>query len=245
MKKAILFLLMFTLFGCDQSPKVSDEEVAAVKEADSRTGMVLETIDVDSYTYIRLEQQGQEVWLASSPITVSKGDLVKFSGEIMMKDFHSKTLDRTFPVILFVGEVQPVGSSTATLTKELATTPDVSDLHNNMAARTIAEAGPVVVEPLEGGKTIAEIITEQEQIEGQEVSLRARVTKFSPNILGKNWITLQDGTGTAPDNKLVVTSSETVANGDEVVVNGLVRLNVDIGAGYNYKVLLEEARFSR
>jgi hypothetical protein len=46
-------------------------------------------------------------------------------------------------------------------------------------------------------------------------------------------------------NKLVVTSSETVAVGDEVIVKGLVKTNVDIGAGYNYKVLLEEAGFSR
>ena len=45
MKKAIFFLLTFVLFGCDQSPKVTNEEIAAVKEADSRTGMVLETID--------------------------------------------------------------------------------------------------------------------------------------------------------------------------------------------------------
>lgn len=244
MRKAILTLLMFTLFGCDQSPEVATEEVAAVKEADSRTGMVLETIDVDSYTYIRLEQQGQEVWLASSPITVSKGELVKFSGEIMMQDFHSKTLNRTFPIILFVGDVQRLDTGSVTLTKELAVAPDVTELHNNMAAKSVAQAGPVAVEPLEGGKTIAEIVAEHEQIEGQEVSLRARVTKFSTNILGKNWITLQDGTGTAPNNKLVVTSSEIVAVGDEVVVKGLVRTNVDIGAGYNYKVLLEEGSFS-
>ena len=96
MKKAILFLLIISLFGCDESSNVAAEKVAAVKETDSRTGMVLETIVVDSYTYIRLDQEGQEVWLASSPITVSKGELVKFSGEIIMKDFYSKTLDRTF-----------------------------------------------------------------------------------------------------------------------------------------------------
>ena len=69
--------------------------------------------------------------------------------------------------------------------------------------------------------------------------------KFSENILGMNWITLQDGTGIAPENKLVVTSSEVAEVGDEVVVKGLVKNNVDIGAGYTYKVLLEDASFSR
>ena len=75
--------------------------------------------------------------------------------------------------------------------------------------------------------------------------MRAKVMKFSENILGKNWITLQDGTGVAPENKLVVTSSEIAAVGDALVVKGLVKSNIDIGAGYTYKVLLEEASFTR
>ena len=101
------------------------------------------------------------------------------------------------------------------------------------------------MQPLEGGKTIAVIYAEHEQIEGQEVSLRAKVIKFSPNILGINWVTLQDGTGTAVESSLVVTTSETLAIGDEVVVTGMVKTNVDIGAGYVYKVMLEGATFSQ
>ena len=171
--------------------------------------------------------------------------IARFSGEVMMKDFQSKTLDRLFPVILFVQSVEPVDPGSPTLSKELASAPDVTDLHNNMATKAATEIGPVVVEPLDGGMTIQEIIAKHGQIEGQEVSLRARVTKFSPNILGKNWVTLQDGTGKTPDDKLVVTSLAVVAVGEEVVVTGKVKNNVDIGAGYVYKVLLEDAGFSQ
>ncbi len=217
MKKGILLLLIITLFGCDQSEKVTAEEVEAVKEVDSRTGMVLETIEVDSYTYIRLEQEGREVWLASTPVAIPKGEIIRYSGEIVMKDFHSKNLNRTFPLILFVGAVQPVGADSETLSESLSSPTDVTKLHSNMATASAIDTGPVVVERLEGGKTIAEIFAEHEQIEGQEVSLRAKVIKFSPNILGKNWITLQDGTGAAPEDKLVVTSSETVSVGDVVI----------------------------
>ena len=241
----ILLLLSFTLVNCDQSPKVSAEVADSIKEEDARTGLVLETIDVEEFTFIRLDQHGQEVWIASNPVTIPKGELVRYSGEIMMKDFQSKSLDRVFPVILFVQSVQPVEAGSMTFQEDLATTPDVTDLHNKMSARPIAESGPIVIEPLDGGMTIAGIISEYGQIEGQEVSLRAKVTKFSPNILQKNWITLQDGTGTAPNDKLVVTTSETVAVGDEVIVTGLVRINVDIGAGYVYEVLLENARLSK
>ena len=69
--------------------------------------------------------------------------------------------------------------------------------------------------------------------------------KVSLNIVGKNWITLQDGTGTAPDNRLIATSSEVVSVGDLVTVKGVVHTNVDLGSGYTYSVLLEEATFSR
>ena len=75
------------------------------------------------------------------------------------------------------------------------------------------------------------------------MSLRAEVLKFSPDILGMNWITLRDGTGIAPDDKLVVTSSETVTVGEEFIVKGKVKINVELGAGYSYKVILEEASF--
>jgi hypothetical protein len=68
--------------------------------------------------------------------------------------------------------------------------------------------------------------------------------KVSQNIMGKNWITMQDGTGTEPDNRLVATSSELVSPGDLVIASGILKKDIDIGAGYKYKILLEEATFS-
>ena len=56
---------------------------------------------------------------------------------------------------------------------------------------------------------------------------------------------MQNGKGTVPDDKRVVTSSETVDVGDELIVNGLAKTNVDIGADYNSKILLEEASFNK
>jgi hypothetical protein len=78
----------------------------------------------------------------------------------MMQDFHSKALDRNFQTILIVSEVQRVAEGTETLSNELAFAPDVANIHKNMASASVAEIGPVTVEPLEGGKTIAEIFAE-------------------------------------------------------------------------------------
>ena len=65
--------------------------------------------------------------------------------------------------------------------------------------------------------------------------------KVSKQILGKNWITLQDGTGNPPDNKLVATTLETANIGDIVTKKGIKKTDVSIGSGYNYKVIIEEA----
>ena len=248
MKKAILFLIMFTLYGCDQSVEVPIEPVE--ETGSSAVGSVLESIDVETYTYIRLNLQDREIWIASNPVWVSKGDVVRFYDAMLMKDFRSEALDRTFDEILFVSNVELIESNALDASAGQTVPPQASDPHANLKAQAKTNpeplaTEPIVVQPLEGGQTIAVIFAEHEQIEGQEVSLRAKVIKFSPNVLGKNWVTLQDGTGTAPDDKLVVTSSETVEIGDEVVVKGKVKSNVDIGAGYAYKVLLEEAGFSR
>ena len=68
--------------------------------------------------------------------------------------------------------------------------------------------------------------------------------KVSTNIMGKNWITLQDDPGIAPNNRLIATSVEVVGIGDLVVVKGVVHTNVALGSGYNYSVLIEEATFT-
>ena len=103
---------------------------------------------------------------------------------------------------------------------------------------------PGEITPLPDGKTVAAVFTEADQLKEQVVSMNARVVKINRNIMGRNWITLQDGTGTDPDNKLLVTSQEVAAPGDLVIVKGTVKTDVDLGYGYSYKVLLEEATFS-
>lgn len=253
MKNALLFLLTLVVLGCDQSAEAPPQTNTTVETGDIntgtvsefKTGIVSETIGVESYTYIRINQKDQDIWLASTPIEVSNGDQVRYSGDIQMNDFYSKSLERTFPVILFVNQIEvvsPDGMETATGPN---TPVAASNPHAGMAIDPLAAQETIEVQALEGGKTIADIFAEHEQLEGQEVRMRARVTKFSPNILGKNWITLQDGTGIAPDDALVVTSLETLDVGAEVIVKGMVKSNVDIGAGYTYKVILEEASFNK
>ncbi len=60
--------------------------------------------------------------------------------------------------------------------------------------------------------------------------------------MNKNWVHLQDGTINNGSYDLTVTTLDTVKVGDVVVFEGTITLNKDIGAGYFYDVLMENAR---
>ncbi len=66
--------------------------------------------------------------------------------------------------------------------------------------------------------------------------------KVNKNILGKNWVTLADGTGKIPDNQLLVLTKETADTGDIITVSGVIKNDVNIGAGYEFKVLIDNAK---
>lgn len=115
---------------------------------------------------------------------------------------------------------------------------------NKKKTTAVQAPAPGEIKPLPGGKTIADIYTESDELKDQVVSLNARVIRFKSKLMRKNWVTLQDGTGSTPDNKIVATTQEVVKPGDLVVVKGTLATNVDLGRGYSYKVMLEEATFS-
>ena len=83
-------------------------------------------------------------------------------------------------------------------------------------------------------------------LSGQEVSVRGKVVKFNSGIMNKNWVHIQDGTGdvTAKTHDLTVTTEQTVSVGDTVLVKGQLTINRDIGAGYKYPVMIEQATFT-
>jgi hypothetical protein len=65
--------------------------------------------------------------------------------------------------------------------------------------------------------------------------------------MGKNWLHLRDGSGSAAENNndILVTTVAEVKMGDIVTVKGVVRTDKDFGSGYVYKSLIEEASIQK
>ncbi len=67
------------------------------------SGRVTDVITAAGFTYAEVDTGKEKVWAAGPGITpLEKGDMVAFSTEMPMKNFHSKSLGRDFPLIYFV-----------------------------------------------------------------------------------------------------------------------------------------------
>ena len=206
-------------------------------------GKVIKTMNAGNYTFMKLDEDGKEVWLASQPMKVSVGDRIEYIGGVPMKDFRSATLNRTFESILLITRIKNLNDVTAEEKQETESNDGDGDFLQK--AKSVAEPGAGEIERAENGKTVGEIFSERVELKEKEVVLRAKVLKINEGILGKNWITLSDGTGTAPDNKIIATTSGMANLGDIVTVKGVVKNDVSIGSNYNYKVMIGNAELTQ
>lgn len=86
----------------------ADRMQIAADDQMPRKGKVLNSMDASIYTYIEVNENGKNVWLAAPTVAVKKGDTVRFSDGAVMTNFHSKSLNRTFASIVFVGKAEVV-----------------------------------------------------------------------------------------------------------------------------------------
>jgi len=114
--------------------------------------------------------------------------------------------------------------------------------HPMPSATSSAEVDLSGIERAEGGKTVAELFAEKDQLAGQPVVVRGKVVKTNAMVMDKNWIHVRDGSGEEGSNDLTVTTTgELPKVGDTVVVSGVVSVDKDFGMGYMYPVMLEDA----
>lgn len=217
---------------------------SAQGEVETITGQVAESMNSGGYTYVRLQSAGKsDTWIAAPEIAVKVGDRLTAPIEMPMENFHSKTLNRDFPVIYFVSQVAREGET-------LSPAPAQSGAPAPMGSHQASSSAPVPVEPVApapGGLSIADVWAKRTSLAGKPVVVRGKVVKANNGIMDRNWLHLQDGSGSAADrtNDLTVTTAATAAEvkvGDIVTVSGVLAAGKDFGAGYAYDAILETAK---
>ena len=243
---ALSLALLLGLAGCTKETAEEAALKAPIPEGMVR-GTVLETMDSGGYTYMKIEFGEEKYWYATQETEVAVGDVVQLSMGMMMRDFYAASLDRDFNVIYFSGTMQnlsqPDAEPVVTAAPAATTTPAMPPQGHPTPAPANAAPADVAVEAFEEGKDIAWLYASKDELAGQQVTLRGKVVKYNPEILGWNFLHLQDGSGSSADgnNDVIVTTTEEVELGQTVVVTGTIVLDKDFGAGYTYPVLIEDA----
>jgi hypothetical protein len=194
-------------------------------------GKVTDVREAAGYTYAEVDTGNEKVWAATSTTPVKIGDTIAFTNEMPMKNFHSSSMNRDFPIIYFTSEFITDAASQAGAGAERVS----PHTNSTQASATGAIKG---INKVEGGNTIAEVYEGKLKLNNQVVRIRGRVTKFTADVMGKNWLHIRDSS-TLDD--LTITSVSTVAVDDIVVIEGKLALDKDFGYGYVYPLIVQDA----
>jgi hypothetical protein len=193
---------------------------------------LVEALQTNNYTYLLVKEKGQEMWLAVPKMEAEIGSTYYYKGGMEMSDFQSKELDRVFESIWFLGGVFT--------TPDLGVKQDVPATTHSAMVKKDAKM-EITVETVEGGISIGDLFANMEKYDGKVIKVSGQVTKFNAEIMGKNWIHIQDGTDHNGLFDLTITTTLEFEIGATVNLEGKIALNKDFGYGYKYDIILEEA----
>jgi hypothetical protein len=220
-----LFILMAAQVGASISGDMPKDSGAI-----PHTATVEETMNSGGYTYARVSEGNKSFWIAVALMELKEGETISFYETMMMEQFTSKTLQRTFDRILFVSAINK-GDTLPKVATPVAVTDDSQ-------VRELGDA--------EGRFSVADVYAKAPELAGKTIEVKGKVVKISHQIMARNWVHVQDGTGEGPTSKIVFRSiHEGVAVGDEVVAKGILELNKTFGANYYYPVIVEDSVFAK
>jgi hypothetical protein len=231
---AISILLAVASLSCREKDQQQTQQQQTQQDGatvNTHTVVVQEVIQATSYTYLRVKDADKDFWIAINKRRVEPGATISFTGGLLMKNFESKDLQRTFETIYFVNRITGDESSTTQQTMSMP--------HQG---KPELDKKDVSIEPVEGGITIGQLFADRDSYAGKTVLVKGVVTKVNRAIMDKNWVHLQDGTSDANNFDITITTTDDVKVGDVATFEGKITLKKDFGAGYYYEVIVEEAK---
>ena len=71
-------------------------------------GSVIEAVSAAGYSYLHVRENGDSKWLAAPQMIINPGQTVRWSGGATMRNFSSRSLNRTFDQIVFVNSIEKI-----------------------------------------------------------------------------------------------------------------------------------------
>ena len=92
--------------------------------------------------------------------------------------------------------------------------------------------------------SVADLHAQRAKLDGKQITIVGKVIKVNNGIMRRNFIHVQDGTGSGKTDRVIFTSQQTARVGDKIAATGTVKLNVIFGMGYLYPTLVEQSTFA-
>ena len=161
---------------------------------------------------------------------VKVGETYYYNGGMVMKDFESKELVRTFDFMTFAEGIR---------TTEQAVEIKNGNSHTNSDT---SEVEAITIEKPANGTSLNELFSSKESFSAKAIIVKGKVVKVNNGIMDKNWLHIIDGTQFEGEKDLGITTLDSVKLGDIVTFKGVITLNKDFGHGYVYPILMEEGK---
>ena len=200
-------LFTFILSACDRGPKIISTPVdTSATESKSNTGIftdnasadntgndmapvsadvhtveVLEVLPTDKYVYMRVKEGSEEFWVATGKKEVKIGEKYFYKNGILKRNFESKEYNRVFDKVYLVSNIVAANHG--------------GNMNANIATITESKSSEIKIKSVEvaGSIKISEIVNNPQKYKGQSIQVSGTCTKINPNIMGRNWIHLKDG----------------------------------------------------
>ena len=240
--RSIFFILIVLVgfSGCVRKNKVPTAQNStnpALHEV--KVGEVVQT---SNYTYLKVSDNGAENWIAVTRQEAAPGEVYYYDQALEMKNFNSKELNRTFETIYFVQGLskEPIAAAAATPPAGMGMGADTTAPHSGKIA--LEKKAGISIAPADGSISIAQLYADKEKYSGKVIKMKGQVVKINEQVMGKNWIHIQDGSGDVGNFDLAVTTLDGMKMDDVVTFEGTISLNKDFGAGYFYELIMEDAK---
>jgi hypothetical protein len=236
------------------------ETAAAAPEGVSLQGTVSETMNSSGYTYLLLNTAQEKIWVAIPETPIKTGQTITTAPGMTMKNFASKTLNRTFDTIVFSpgldkGTMAPAappqpaaakgtggggfnealqaeknGGKTMKMNSGNADSAAMEASPGSAGAVVPSTAVNVNKAPGPNSYSVGECFEQAKNLNSKTVRVRGKVMKVSRMIMGKNWLHIQDGTG----NPLKNEHDLVVTTADEPAVDAVVTVEGTLSANRDF-----------
>ncbi len=243
MKQILFSVLILFIIACDSNPKVVsadgsnptgagtnmtsvDSAHANANASDVHLVSAFEILHTDRYTYLHVTERNRKFWVATSKMDAEKGKSYMYRGGLLKVNFESQEFKRNFDTIYLVSQVIDANQHSASSVSQ----PQQTDVNlDEISTKKIPE--------VKGAIKLTDLINNKAKYKNQIITVSGVVVKVNNGIMGKNWVHIKDKLG----KELTVSTNALVNVEDVVTFKGKISLDKDLGAGYVYDILMEEA----